>query len=132
MSGNALSVKVFLKNTYNYGLPVSFSVTSGDREYTWNKKTGTASGIRYDGAEGENGKAAAALQWNAMGFLEIPYLFYEEILLPFADLVNGAGAEITSVSEFSVGITASINSNFASGDTWTADGTVCISSTSLA
>ena len=122
VSGNALSVKVFLKNTYNYGLPVSFSVTSGDREYTWNKKKGTASGIRYDGAEGENGKAAAALQWNAMGFLEIPYLFYGEILLPFADLENGAGAEITSVSEFSVGITASINSNFASGDTWTADG----------
>lgn len=121
-SGNALSVKVFLKNTYNYGFPASFSVTSGDREYTWSKTVGTAAGIRYEGVDGTAGKSAEALQWNSMGFLEIPYLFYGEIILPFADLENGAGAEITSVSEFSVGITASVNSNFASGDTWTADG----------
>lgn len=121
VSGNALSVKVFLKNTYNYGLPVAFSVTSGGKEYTWSKTAGTASGIRYDGEEGENGKSAAALQWNQMGYLEIPYLFYGEILLPFSDLEDGS-AEVPSVSSFSCGIVASVNSNFASGDTWVEDG----------
>lgn len=122
VQGNALSVKVFLKNTYNYALPVRISVCSGGTEYTWNSNVGTARGIEYTTSDGTGEKTETGLQWNRTGELEIPYMFYGEILLPFSELQNGAGAAIESISEISVTVVASVNSNFASGDTWLKDG----------
>ena len=46
VTGNALSLKVFMKKTYHYGLPVVISVTSGGREYSWSRTTGTAHAAR--------------------------------------------------------------------------------------
>ena len=37
VTGNALSLKVFLKNTYHYSLPVGISVTADGKEYSWSR-----------------------------------------------------------------------------------------------
>lgn len=125
VTGNALAVKVFMKNTYHYSLPVSFSVTSAGKEYVWSKTSGTEHGYAYSSPEAQEATISTPLQWNKAGTLEIPYMFYGEILLPFSALNYGAGAQIGSVSEISMTFTAAVNSNFASGDTWIADG-VCL------
>ena len=37
VEGNALAVNLFVKNTFNNALPLSFSVISEGKEYKWNK-----------------------------------------------------------------------------------------------
>ena len=76
--------------------------------------------MAYASPDAEQASVPTPLQWNKGGTLEIPYMFYGEILLPFSSLNSGAGAQISSVSEISVTFTAAVNSNFASGDTWPA------------
>ena len=125
VTGNALSLKVFLKNTYHYSLPIGISVTADGKEYSWSRTAGTEQGMAYASPDAEQTSVPTPLQWNKSGTLEIPYMFYGEILLPFSSLNSGAGAQISSVSEISVTFTAAVNSNFASGDTWLADD-VCI------
>lgn len=124
VSGNALSLRVFLKNTYDYSLPVSISVTADGKEYGWSKTTGAEQGLAYASPDAEQATIATPLQWTADG-LAIPYMFYGEIVLPFSELNSGAGAQIASVSEISVTVTAAAKSNFASGDSWLADD-VCL------
>ena len=87
VEGNGISVKVFLKNTYNYGLPVRISFRSDGTEYTWSSDSGTARGIEYTTPDGK-----------------------------------GEKTKIESISDISVTVVASVNSNFASGDTWLKDG----------
>ena len=125
VTGNALSLKVFMKNTYHYSLPVSISITSEGKEYVWSKTTGAMQGFAYSSPDALQATIETPLQWNKDGTLEIPYMFYGEIVLPFSALNYGAGAEIGSVSDLSMTMTAAVNSNFASGDTWLADG-VCM------
>ncbi len=121
VTGNALSLKVFMKKTYHYGLPVVISVTSGGREYSWSRTTGTAQGYAYASTDAQQATVDTQIQWNENGRLEIPYLFYGEIVLPFSD-IGSSGAQITSISAVSIEIAAASKSNFASGDTWRADG----------
>ena len=123
VTGDALSLKVFLKNTYHYSLPVSISITSGNTEYEWSRTTGTVTCYAYPSANAQSATIETRLQWNKAGTLEIPYMFFGEIVLPFSSLNFGAGAEIDSISSVSMTFTAAANSNFASGDTWAADGT---------
>lgn len=120
VTGDALSLKVFMKKTYHYGLPVVISVTSDGQTYTWSETSGTAQGYAYVSADAQQATVDTQIQWNSDGKLEIPYLFYGEIVLPFSEL--GDSVQITSVSAISIEITAAVKSNFASGDTWRADG----------
>ena len=121
VDGDALAVKVFLKNAYWYSLPLSFSVTSGGREYTWDLGNSTLSGIEYTDAD-ESDSSVATIQWDSNGKVCVPYLFYGEVILPFSELNGGAGADIALIEEISVTVTAAVNTDYASGDSWVADG----------
>lgn len=121
-AGNAISLKVFLKSTYHYSLPVTVSMQADGHEYSWSQTAGTLKGYAYSAADAEEATEQTNLQWNKLGTLEIPYLFYGEIVLPFSALNYGAGAEVSSVEAISLTATAAVNSNFASGDTWIVDG----------
>ena len=125
VTGNAITLKVFMKNTYHYSLPVTISVTSRGQKYEWSKTAGFEVGYAYASPDASEATVSTRLQWNRAGTLELPYMFYGEVVLPFAELNAGVGAQIDSVSKIEIEMTAAVRSNFASGDTWINDG-VCM------
>lgn len=119
VSGNALAVKVFLKNTYNDALAVGLSAADGGTAYAWDRGAGTVDGLEYT-ASGGTEKTSLVRREN--GYADVPYLYYGEILFPFDEVNGGAGAEVTQLDEVTIRILASRHNSFASGDSWTVDG----------
>lgn len=118
VTGNALSMRVFVKNTYNYWLPVGLkATTSAGATYEWSDlKALTAYEIDEKGAA-EGTKVSRSTAEQSLGAAEIAEHFYGDIVFPFSSLTS-APADIASVT---VTITASRYSSFASGDTWVTD-----------
>lgn len=83
VEGNALSVKVFLKNTYNYALPVRISVCSGGTEYTWNSNFGTARGIEYTTSDGTGKRRKPGFNGTERGNWKFRICFTERFCYPF-------------------------------------------------
>ena len=79
VTGNALAVRLFVKNTYNDAFPLAVSFTADGKEYSWTEKSGTLTGIEYN-AEGE--PSQRTLQWREGGAVDVPYLFNGEVILP--------------------------------------------------
>ncbi len=119
VTGNALAVRLFVKNTYNDAFPLAVSFTADGKEYSWTEKSGTLTGIEYN-AEGE--PSQRTLQWREGGAVDVPYLFNGEVILPFSLLGD---VQISEISALKMLFTCSANSQFASGDTWLADN-VCL------
>lgn len=114
VEGNALAVNLFVKNTFNNALPLSFSVISEGKEYKWNKDGGDAYGQEPGATE------RIRAEWRSDGTVEVPYLFGGELFLPFSALSQAVS--ISRVDGISVTVTAAKDSSFASGDSWVNDG----------
>lgn len=114
VEGNALAVNLFVKNTYNNALPLSFSVISEGKEYKWEKDGGDAYGYEAGATE------PILAEWRSDGTVEAPYLFGGELLLPFSALSQSVS--ISRVDGISVTVKAAKDNSFASGDSWASDG----------